>query len=231
MCRATLFIPNYFGLGISAEEKRKSFFLPPPVIWFTLLLHMIDPALIDAAHRGDRIAQKQLFVYCYNLLMGICMRYEQDEGQAKALLNVVFLKIFDNLEKYQPEQSFEAWAKRIAVNAAIDAWRRRKKELERIRYVDFSDAANRHLDGVDYNEADRLLNREALEQMVRTLPELSRKVFNLYAIEGYKHAEIAAMLEISESTSRWHLSRARRLLQTYVARALREEQTIVRKIK
>ncbi len=192
---------------------------------------MPKPALIQAARKGDRRAQKELFAYCYDLLMGVCMRYEKDEYQARAMLNMAFLKILKNLHKYSLESPFDAWARRIAVNTLIDSYRKQRREHEKVMYVDFSDGANQHLAGVDYNEVEQTLSREAVEQMLQQLPETARRVFNLYVMEGYKHAEIAALLGFTESTSRWHLGVARKQLKAMLQRAMAEEQVIVRTLK
>jgi RNA polymerase sigma-70 factor (ECF subfamily) len=173
---------------------------------------MIDSQLRQDALRGDRRAQFQLYQRCFNLLMGVCMRYRRSEDEAAAMVNEGFLKIIQNLKKYKDGVPFEAWIRRIMINTLIDDFRKNRKVNELMESRDFTDTDNDY-GLVDFNLADLNFEASELEAMIHSLPPMSKKVFNLFAIDGYAHKEIADMLGISDGTSKWHLSFARKRLQ------------------
>lgn len=172
----------------------------------------ISESLIRDCKGGDRKAQFQLYKSCFQVLMSVCMRYKRDEDEAAAVLNTGFLKILNNLEKYKKEVPFEAWIRRIMINTVIDEFRKNRKVQELIEYTDFSET-EKFTDSIDYNTADQVFDAEQIEKLIQTLPPVSQKVFNLYAIDGYTHKEVGEMLGISDGTSKWHLSSARKKLQ------------------
>ena len=143
------------------------------------------------------------------------MGNKNDEAEARAVLNQGFLKILTNLEKYDPKIPFEAWIRRIMINTVIDEFRKYKKEKERTQYTDFS-ATDTFDDRVDYNAADQMFDAADVEYFVKQLPPVTQKVFNLYIIDGYAHKEIAQMLNISESTSKTQLKKARHQLMSSI---------------
>ena len=173
---------------------------------------MVNQQLLTDAAKGDRRAQFQLYKRCYSVLMGVCIRYRRSEEDAVAMLNEGFLKIINNLQKYNPNQPFEAWIRRIMINTLIDDFRKNRKVNELIETHDFSDYQYQ-ADLVDFNTADLHFEAAQLEAMIKTLPPMSGKVFNLFAIDGYGHLEIGELLGISEGTSKWHLSFARQKLR------------------
>jgi len=179
----------------------------------------ISNQLIKDCVRKDRKAQFQLYKSCFNLLMGICMRYKQDEQEAAEVLNVGFLKILNNLEKYKPETPFNAWIKRIMINTIIDDFRKNRKVRELIEYKDFSEEKNQ-IDFIDYSLADKVFDIEQLEAIIKQLPPVSQKVFNLFAIDGYGHREIGDLLGISDGTSKWHLSSARKKIKEMLQKSI-----------
>ena len=185
----------------------------------------IDAKLIKACKKGNRKAQYQLYHSCYATLMGVCIRYKQDEGEAKAALNMGFLKILNNLDKYKTSVPFEAWIRRIMINTIIDEFRKNKKERELIAYNSF-EKVEQYAHHVDYNEADKLFDAEEIELFIKELPPVSQKVFNLYVIDGYTHKEVAAMLDISVGTSKWHVSFARQQLKAKIYTALNTSKTM-----
>ena len=185
----------------------------------------IDPTLLEDCRRGERKAQFMLHRLCFPVLMGVCMRYRKSEQEAASMLNVGFLKILDNLGKYNANVPFEAWAKRIMINVLIDDFRKSRKVKELIEYTDFSEA-NYKETPVDYNDADKLFDAQQLEAFIQALPATSRKAFNLFAIDGYSHKEIAAMLNISEGTSKWHVSFARKKLQEMMQRSANSSRVV-----
>lgn len=144
--------------------------------------------------------------------MGVCVRYRRSEDEAAAMVNEGFLKIIQHLGKYRESVPFEAWARRIMINTLIDDFRKNRKVNELIESRDFHDTDNDHR-LVDFNLADLNFEASQLEAMIHSLPPMSKKVFNLYAIDGYGHKEVAEMLDISVGTSKWHLSFARKKLR------------------
>jgi len=174
---------------------------------------MVQPPLhiIEGCKANNRRAQQELFRHCYPFLMNVCTRYRKNESEARAVLNQGFLKILTNISKYDSKIPFALWARKIVVNTLIDDFRKYKKFNERVESRDFSDSYS--LNGsFDLNSADLRLDAEYLLQFVNDLPPAANKVFNLFAIDGFSHKEIAAMLNISEGTSKWHMNDARKKL-------------------
>jgi len=179
---------------------------------------MINQPLLQDAARGDRRAQFQLYKRCFSVLMSVCVRYRRSEEDAAAMVNEGFLKIINNLPKYSPDTPFEAWIRRIMINTLIDDFRKNRKVNELIENQDFTNHQN-HDGLVDFNTADLNFEAGQLEAMIRLLPPMSQKVFNLFAIDGYGHLEIAELLGISEGTSKWHLSFSRQRLREMMIQA------------
>lgn len=157
--------------------------------------------------------------------MGVCIRYKQDEDEAAAILNVGFLKILNNIAKYKEDVPFEAWIRRIMINTVIDEFRKNRKVQELIEYSDFSEEES-FTSFIDYNNAEKLFDVEQLEAIIKRLPPISQKVFNLYAIDGYNHKEIGEMLGISDGTSKWHLSFARKRIQEIMQKSINSTKVI-----
>jgi RNA polymerase sigma-70 factor (ECF subfamily) len=156
--------------------------------------------------------------------MGICRRYHTNEDDAAAALNQGFLKILTHLKKYRSHVPFEAWARRVMINTLIDDFRKNRKVKELMEHVDFSEGQWEESGAFDWNHAEQAFDADQLESYIHQLPPVSRKVFNLYAIDGYKHTEIAELLNISDGTSKWHLSFARKKLQEMLHKALNESK-------
>lgn len=184
----------------------------------------IEKRLLDACIKKKRKAQFQLYKNCYSMLMSVCIRYKKNKEDATEILNIGFLKILNNLHKYNDKAPFEAWIKRIMINTVIDEYRKEKKGRETIEYTDLGDDKylNMHF---DYNEADKNFDADELERILKRLPPVSKRVFNLHAIDGYSHKEIAELLEISEGTSKWHVSNARNMLKKMLGKKLNPAKT------
>lgn len=170
----------------------------------------IDPDLLIACQKGERKAQFTLYKQCYGVMMSVCFRYENNKDDAEFLLNKAFYKILKNLDSYKEKVPFEAWIRRITINTAIDEYR--KNQRSKLDFVEEPMKAS-PLEGLDYNEADKKFDADELLALVKKLPAASQRVFNLYVIDGYNHKEIAEQLEMSEGTSKWHLSNARKKLK------------------
>lgn len=149
--------------------------------------------------------------------MGICSRYAKNFDDAMALLNEGFLKILLNADKRKSHVPPELWMRRIMINTIIDAFRKNKLYNEQTQLKDFSDhqTVNYEQHSVD-NDYDKEISSEQLNNMLQKLPEVTGKVFNLFAIDGYSHKEIADLLKISEGTSKWHVNNARTLLKQMI---------------
>ena len=180
----------------------------------------IDQQLLQKCVDRDRKAQEELYKRCYPLLMAVSMRYCGDEADAAAALNLGFLKILNNIKKYREGVPFEAWIRRIMINTLIDEYRKNKKYKTMHKATDF-DATHDFGEYIDYNKADEALDASDIEAMIRRLPAMSRQVFNLFALDGYSHKEIGKQLGISEGTSKWHVSFARKELKKMLAGALK----------
>ena len=178
---------------------------------------VLDKSLLKDCQNNERRAQFELYHKCYGILMAICLRYYKNSNDAEEALNMGFLKIVTKLDKYNSDVPFEAWIRRIMINTIIDEFRKNKKGKETIEYTDFNGVYESKT--VNYNEADLKFEAEELEIMIKTLPPVSQKVFNMHVIDGYSHKEIAELMEISIGTSKWHVSNARKILRGLVEKA------------
>ncbi len=168
-----------------------------------------EAQMVKALRKGDPKAQRQLYDRYASRMLGVCIRYVGDHMTAEDVLVEGFMKVFDKIGQFKSEGSFEGWMRRIMVNESLGYLRQRK----RIQEDAILDEAQQV---VDNSLADEALETEEMLQMIDTLPTGYRTVFNLYAIEGYTHAEIAEKLGITESTSKSQLHRARAMLQQLV---------------
>jgi len=177
----------------------------------------VDKELLEACAQENRKAQFELYRLCYSLLLSVCFRYEKNKEDAEFLLNKAFYKILKSLDSYQDSVPFEAWIRRITINTCIDEYRKSKRSK-----LDFVEEPMQEspTSEMDYNEADKKYNAEELLEMVKKLPPASQKVFNLYVIDGYNHKEIAEKLNMSEGTSKWHLSSARQKLRDLLGKMM-----------
>lgn len=182
----------------------------------------VDNDLIQACINDDRKAIRSLYENCHGQLLGIGLRYLKDRNEALSAFHKSFMKILSNLESYADQKNFMAWAKRIMVNTCIDTFRKNSKHIEREYPFDPGDYIYKN-GSIDWNLAESEMRTEDLMEMITSLPDKSRQVFNLYVFEDYKHQEIAEMLDMGEGTSKWHLSKARKILQQRISTALKQE--------
>lgn len=158
--------------------------------------------------KGSVKAQKQLYNTYSPVLYGVCLRYSKSEVEAGEILQESFIKIFDNLKQFSFKGSFEGWMKRIVVHTALNYFKKNKKHIHN-ECIDDILSVDNYIEDVSAN-----INAEDILKLVQQLPCGYRMVFNLYAIEGYSHQEIAKSLNITVNTSKSQLSRARKILQT-----------------
>lgn len=170
---------------------------------------MIDEALIARCLQQESKAQYELYRALHGMMMSICTRYERNRQDATARMNQGFLKILTSLGQRAPGVPFEPWARRVMINTAIDAFRRdRGRRQHESLEAPLDDAGL-----AAANEYLREMEAEAFAQLLDQVPPMSRNVFNLFAIDGFTHAEIAELLGISTGTSKWHVAHARTVLQ------------------
>ncbi|WP_299157121.1 sigma-70 family RNA polymerase sigma factor [uncultured Tenacibaculum sp.] len=167
-------------------------------------LHNKQSEQIKKASKGDREAQQSLFEQYSPKMLGVCRQYVKDIHHAEDLMLQGFFKVFTNLNKFKNEGSFEGWIRRIIVNTCLTYLRKKNPiQLTEEDFV-FNDVATESLENTSVEDIQKLIDK---------LPEGYKLVFNLYAIEGYKHSEISKRLNISEGTSKSQLFKARKFLQ------------------
>jgi RNA polymerase sigma-70 factor (ECF subfamily) len=173
--------------------------------------NVIGPDVIELCKDGDRMAQKTVYDSLSSKMYAVCMRYMGGDREAAAdILQDGFVTLFTKLDSYSGEGSFEGWARKIFVNTALMSLRK-KDVLKQSEDVD----AAWDISGDDPTPIQNIGYQE-LCKMIAALPPGFRTVFNMYVVEGFSHKEIAEALEISETTSRSQLQRARTLLQNKI---------------
>lgn len=178
----------------------------------------IDVKLLKACAKNKRKAQEELYKACFLFLMPICKRYHKNNEDAHAAYNDAFIKILDNLSKLDLDSvPFAAWAKRVMTNALIDEYRKNRKYREQIYKCDQETTLEFFSEGVT-NNAVTDYNESSVLRLLEYLKPDSKRVFILYVIEGYSHKEIGDIMEMSEGTSKWHLSTARKELREMIAK-------------
>ena len=180
-----------------------------------LSFYITEAQLISALRNFDSKAQRKLYEKYSKKMMGICYRYLNDDVIAEDVMIEGFMKIFNCISQFSETGSLEGWMRRIMANESLGYLRKHKKTF----FEGFSEEVMGFSDG---QCCDQNLKVEELMKMIHKLPLGYQTVFNLYAIEGYAHIEIAEMLNISESTSKSQLHRARMVLQKML---IQEERT------
>jgi RNA polymerase sigma-70 factor (ECF subfamily) len=172
-------------------------------------LFQSEESLVRACQQADARAQRRVYERYAPRMLSLCGRYLPDEFEAEEAMIEGFMKVFDRIGQFRLEGSFEGWIRRIMVTESLMYLRSKKGTGWQTSYED-----------VEYETepvaASTDLEADELHQLVQQLPPGYRAVFNLYAIEGYSHAEIAETLGISENTSKSQLHRARALLQEWI---------------
>lgn len=173
--------------------------------------------LLKQAFAFNRKAQLELYKLSYPILIAVARRYRKNDEDHLALVNNAFIKIIQNLNNFQ-EGNFFSWVKRIITNEIIDDYRRNKKYRNF-----FNQDLDVELNQFRHAEADFEMNDSHLFSMLEKLPESTKVVFNLFAIDGFSHKEIGEMLGISEQTSKWHTKMARKKLKEQLKLELNHE--------
>ena len=169
-------------------------------------------SLIEKCKAGERKAQELLYKQFASKMLGVCLRYAADRMEAEDILQNGFIKVFQKMNDYRGDGSFEGWVRRIMVHSSLEYYRKHHKMMQ---MVEVDDTHEEH--GINPVAMANLAAKD-LMQLIQTLSPGYRLVFNLYAIEGYSHREISAMVGISEGASKSQLSRARAVLKEMVGK-------------
>ncbi|MBI1306892.1 MAG: sigma-70 family RNA polymerase sigma factor [Bacteroidetes bacterium] len=183
---------------------------------------MTESDIIRGCVKNDRRCQNQLYQQYFPLMSSIARRYFESRDDALMAINYGFLKVLQNIEKFNPEYSLATWIRNILINHIVDELRKKKSYAD---YIQLSDAEE------DFNQAQTNLTEgkweeEELRTMLAALPQSTANVFNLFAMDGFSHREIAVKLRISEGTSKWHVSEARKRLKVLLNQKLKCENKL-----
>jgi RNA polymerase sigma factor (sigma-70 family) len=162
--------------------------------------------IINGCLKGDRKCQEKLYKMFSNRMFGLCLQYASNYDDACDILQDGFIKVFQKLEQFSGRGSFEGWIRRIMINTALERYRSQLYLYPLTEQVSTREEAKNE-------EIFEKMSADDLLKLVQELPPRYRMVFNLYAIEGYPHKEIAEMMGITVGTSKSNLSRARDILQ------------------
>lgn len=162
--------------------------------------------ILKGCRKNDRGSQKLLYERFYGYAMSICLRYADNRDEASAILNDGFMKIFSGMKQFDLSRPLKPWLRKIMVNTAINHYREKQRQVhaEEMEQAERESEVENIISGISYQE---------IIEMLQKLPPAYRTVFNLYAIEGYKHEEIAKMLSITVGTSKSNLFKAKEHLR------------------
>ncbi len=164
--------------------------------------------LIDSCLQHDRHAQERLYRTFANKMFSVCLYYSEDRDEACDFLQEGFIQVFRSLDKFKFDGSLEGWIRKIVVRKALDEIRRKKRYFEVV-----DDMVHSNTEEIEPDVYDNPISAKEVIRLVNELPKKCALVLKLYAIEGYSHAEISEILEISVGTSKSQLNRARSLLK------------------
>lgn len=161
------------------------------------------------AVENNRQAQQKIYSQYAPKMLSVCRQYIKDIHHAEDLMITAFMKVFTNLGNYESKGNFEGWIRRIMINECISYIRVHKK----VKFLEDEPVSEE-----SFNNIESDLCVDDIQFLIDSLPEGYKMIFNLYAIEGYKHKEIAQMVGINEGTSKSQLSNARRILQEQISK-------------
>ncbi|MBS1737606.1 MAG: RNA polymerase sigma factor [Bacteroidetes bacterium] len=164
-------------------------------------------------------AQKMLYEHFAPMMLGVCFRYTKSIGDAEEVLQEGFVKVFMRLSQFKEDGELGAWIRKIMVNTALNFLKSNKKYRNDLLFDEMP------LHPVSTENPEVILQAKELSELLRQLPTGFQTIFNLHAVEGYKHREIATMLGINEGTSRSQYARARTLLIEWIEKFSFKDQT------
>lgn len=171
-----------------------------------------EEQLITGCTKGDRSMQRALYEQYASGMLMVCVRYCKNQDDAEDILQEAFIKVFKNIKSFRGESTLGYWIKRVMINTALNHQRGKLYLFPMVDVTEIEQHDSQHI-SLENHQLNDLL------KMIQSLPVGCQVIFNMYAIEGYKHREIAKMLDISEGTSKSQYSRARSLLQQMVTDA------------
>jgi RNA polymerase sigma factor (sigma-70 family) len=175
----------------------------------------IHKDLIAACKKGDRVAQYRLYKLYSQAMYNICLRMVSNEQEAQDLLQESFIKAFSKLKTFRGDCTFGVWLKRIVINQCISFLRKKKPVMVDIETHDPGTNTEEEVDAPS-------IDPEVVNKTIRELPDKARMIFTLFCVEGYRHKEIAEMLDITESTSKTQFHRAKIMVQQKIREQLYE---------
>jgi len=167
-----------------------------------------EKEIINGCIKNDRKMQKELYKMFAPRMYSICLRYAKSREEAQDILQEGFMKIYTKINQFSGEHSFEGWMKRIFANTSITHYNSNLKYYYQDDITEIKESETLH-----FNASDSDYSEEELLEVIESLSDGYRMVFNLFAIEGFKHKEIAEMLGIDEATSKSQFFRARKIIQ------------------
>lgn len=170
----------------------------------------LDKKIIEGCIAGNRKAQKFLFDKYKALMYGVCLRYCKSKDEAEDVLMEAFMTVLSQIHSYRGEGSVDQWIRKIVVNTAINNYR---KNLKHYFHLDIDNVNETEIDEETNFKIEDKHSVEAIMTAIQQMPDGYRLVLNLYIVEGYKHKEIAEMLNITVGTSKSQLSKARKVIQ------------------
>ena len=170
---------------------------------------MTEYELIKGCIKQDAKCQRLLFDQYAGKMMTVCLRYAHDSMEAEDMLQEAFIRVFNYIEQFKFEGSFEGWIRRVVVNTAL-----KHLQKKRLNFTEINDNSQQGPKMESYAYSN--LGEEELMKLINRLPSGYKTIFNLNVIEGYSHEEIAKMLQIQPSTSRSQLVKARKMLQNQI---------------
>ena len=163
--------------------------------------------LVEACRANQRRAQEQLYRQFYRLAMSVALRYSRDEMDAADILSHAFVKVFKSIHQFDSSKgSLQTWIKKIVINEGLDHIKARERFSHNVELETVAEP-------VIANSVLEQMGADEIMKLIHKLPPATHAVFILYAVDGYTHRQIAEQLNISEGTSKWHLSEARKFLQ------------------
>ncbi len=178
-----------------------------------------DLDLIRRCSEGESRAQELLYRRYFSFAMSVCIRYTRDQYEAMEIVNDSYMKVLAGIAEFDGSKSFRSWYGKILVNSAIDNYRRNSKHVSHLQISDVD------LTELEEPSISAELSANEILSLFKKLPDNYRVTFNLFEIEGYSHEEIGQMLDISASTSRSNLARAKKLLRDLYRRNFNSERS------
>lgn len=166
--------------------------------------------LVEGCKNGNRVSQEKVYKMFYPKMMSMVKRYTNVHQYhlAEEILNNGFLKVFQKINSYKFEGSFEGWVRKVIYHSIFDYVRQNMKYTEKVVFVEKDEVISQDLAAN--------MNYKELIKLVQELPDTTRAVFNMFVMDGYSHKEIGETIGISEGTSKWHLFEARKILKVKV---------------